>query len=171
MLRYKINPYERAFTFQILSQDKVVEDAINSIGGSFVSSNGWTICAKNSPELKVVSKRIFLRGKNTSRDMRIDRTWNFKSNYARDLYMSEVDKALAEVISFAREYEDSKYYTRYGWDMNEQPRYDYWRPFRMDVGNWTSEVQPTVKSGHSVHIDANGWGNNKPRNNNLVYVV
>ena len=80
MLRYDLTPYERAFTFRVLSQDKAIKDAIASVDGSFVTSNGWTISIQRSPEIKVVSKRIYLRGSNKANDMRIDRTWNIPSH-------------------------------------------------------------------------------------------
>lgn len=101
MIRYETRPYERAFTFQILSQDKAVEDAIDNLGGSFISSNGWKISSENSPELKVRSKEIFLRGKIKDADWRIDRTWNLPSNADRDLVINNIHQAMRELISSA----------------------------------------------------------------------
>ncbi len=175
MLRYVIKPYERAFTFQILSQDSVVEDAINSVGGSFLTSNGWTIRVNRSPEVKVISKRIFLRGSNSSLDLRVDRTWNFGSNRERDMYMRELEYALEEIISFSDEYDSSRYYSKkmdFGskWTRNyleddyvpkrtrkARPYVIHFAP-EVDVYTW---LTPRT---NSVVIDANGWGNNKPQN-------
>jgi len=171
MLRYKLTPYERAFTFQILSQDKVIEDAIASAGGSFLTSNGWKIQVKNSPELKVVSKRIFLRGAKSSRDMRIDRTWNIVDNYKRDAIINDVDQALAELISFAKRYDDRRY-TSPGYihnvfvgcgnpDFYGIPSCWYWAP----------EVQIQKKYAPYRTIDKDGWGTNKPSGNPMVYAL
>jgi hypothetical protein len=166
MLRYKITPYERAFTFQILDQDRVVSSAIDSVGGTFYSSNGWKIMVKNSPEVKVVSKRVYLRGKNKAYDMRIDRTWNFRSNYERDRSISSLENALAELISFAREYDNNRYFIKD----------DIWEERAVwadDYGIWYYNTDPvSIVPCHpkSVRIDANGWGNNKLEDKNLVYV-
>ena len=187
MLRYIIRPYELAFTFQILSQDRVVEDAIASVGGSFHTKNGWTIRAKNSPELKVISKRIYLRGANSALDLRIDRTWNFDSNRERDMFISEINKAMAEIISFADAYDDSRYYGR-----EEKDLYGcygdlaYQEDFSVSYRKPTKRTRKTIDwyapevcqfwtpyapiNGHSVRIDANGWGNNKPKDRRIAVI-
>lgn len=154
MLRYDLKPYERAFTFRVLSQDKTIKDAIASVGGSFVTSNGWTISTKRSPEIKVVSKRIYLRGSNKANDMRIDRTWNIPSNFKLHQYLHQINQALAETISFAQSYKDT---------------YDSFHTYPNGIlsnfhrVNWTSEVQPSICECKTqpVHINADGWGNNK----------
>jgi len=161
MLRYKLTPYERAFTFQILSQDSVIEDAIASVGGSFLTSNGWKIKIKNSPELKVVSKRIFLRGANSSRDNRIDRTWNIMGNHTRNAIMKDVDIAMAELISFAKAYDNSRYECACTYS---QPRYVY-----APCWSWASEVQIQKEYAPYGTIDRDGWGTNKPSGNPIVY--
>lgn len=169
MISYKITPYERAFTFQILSQDKAVKRAIDSIGGLFYTSNGWKVSIKNSPEVKVVSKQLFLRGANSANDMRIDRTWNFRSNYERDRAISSLEVALADIISFAREHENSRYFAKG----------DYWEDdyaiWFDNYGTWyynyAPEAQLMVYGSNSVKIDANGWGNNKMEGKPTIYVT
>jgi len=105
MLKYSLLPMERAFAFQILEQSGQIKDAINYVGGSFYSSNGWVIKVSSSPEIKVPSRTIFLRGSHKEQDLRVDRTWNFLSNIERDETISAINQALAEIISFASGYE------------------------------------------------------------------
>lgn len=164
MLRYTLTPYERAFTFQILSQDSAIKDAIASVGGSFVTSNGWTISIKRSPEIKVVSKRIFLRGSNKLNDMRIDRTWNIPSNFKVNQYISQINQALAEIISFANQYKSNvePYGVQLIEYLNTYHNFDtYFMQNGLPIVNWTSEVQVIYDKDTSFHIDADGWGNNK----------
>ena len=176
MISYKITPYERAFTFQILSQDKVVGKAIESIGGLFYTRNGWKASVKNSPEVKVVSKQLFLRGKNSANDMRIDRTWNFKSNRERDNAIASLNSALLDVIEFAREYDNSRYFTA---DVDNATFFvdDVWEEatFIDDYGIWyynhAPEARLMVRNSNPVKIDANGWGNNKLEGKPTIYVT
>lgn len=149
MLSYKLVKYETAFTFRILSQSRIIKAAIDSIGGTFVASNGYKVMSRRSPEVKVVTKRLFLRGSNTSKNHRIDRTWNFSSNWERDMKASELEQAVAEVISFANAYENSCY--GIGTDVL------YTNSFAHYAHVCTPEVRP-------FRIDSQGWGNNKSTN-------
>ena len=144
MLDYKIVKYETAFTFRILSQSRVIKAAIDSIGGTFDASNGYKVMIKRTPEVKVVTKRLFLRGSNTSKDLRIDRTWNFSSNWERDMKAEELERAIAELISFANAFENSCYGIE---------------PHVWTNVQYTSICAPEARP---FRIDANGWGNNKP---------
>ena len=146
MLDYKIVKYETAFTFRILSQSRVIKRALDSIGGTFVASNGYKVMIKRSPEVKVVTRRLFLRGSNTAKDDRMDRTWNFPNNWERDSAALELEQALSEIIAFANTYEN----TSYGIDSN------VYTNRHIQYMNWLApEARP-------FRIDANGWGNNKP---------
>jgi hypothetical protein len=148
MLNYRLVKYETAFTFRILSQSRIIKAAIDSIGGTFVASNGYKIMIRRSPEVKVVTKRLFLRGSNTSKDDRIDRTWNFSSNWERDMKAQELEQAVAELISFANDYENSCY--GIGADVLYANR-----PYIQYTSVFAPEARP-------FRIDAQGWGNNKP---------
>lgn len=148
MLDYKIVKYETAFTFRILSQSRIIKAAIDSIGGTFVASNGYKVMTKNSPEVKVVTKRLFLRGSNTAKNNRIDRTWNFSDNWERDMKAEELQSAIAEVISFANAYENSCY--GIGSDV------------LMNNCSYISYASVCAPEARPFRIDANGWGNNKP---------
>ena len=149
MLSYKLVKYETAFTFRILSQSRIIKAAIDSIGGTFVASNGYKVMINKSPEVKVVTKRLFLRGSNTSKNHRIDRTWNFSSNWERDMKANELKQAVAEVISFANAYENSCY----GIGSDTLIAND----FIMYSSVGAPESRP-------FRIDANGWGNNRSTN-------
>lgn len=104
MLNYSLLPMERAFAFQITEQSESIKRAINYVGGSFYSSNGWTIKLDACPEIRVTSRTIYLRGNDASHNLRVDRTWNLNSNLERDEILSQVNKALSEIISFAESY-------------------------------------------------------------------
>jgi hypothetical protein len=147
MLDYRLVKYETAFTFRILSQSRIIKAAIDSIGGTFVASNGYKIMTKRSPEVKVVTKRLFLRGSNTDKNDRIDRTWNFSSNRERDMKAEELERAIAEVISFANHFENSCY--GLGTDV---------------AWNYTNVQYASIcaPEARPFRIDDNGWGNNNP---------
>lgn len=104
MLKYSLLPMERAFAFQITEQSSEIKKAINYVGGSFFASNGWTIKMDVYPEIRVASRTIYLRGNTSASDLRVDRTWNLKSNRERDEIISQVNAALAEIISLASSY-------------------------------------------------------------------
>ena len=146
MLSYKIVKYETAFTFRILSQSRIIKAAIDSIGGTFVASNGYKVMIKRSPEVKVVTKRLFLRGSNTAKNDRIDRTWNFSSNWERDMKAEELERAIEEVISFANHFENSCYGIAPGvWDYTSV--------------QYASICAPEARP---FRIDSQGWGTNRP---------
>lgn len=173
MLSYNLTSYERAFTFRILSQDSAIKDAIASAGGSFVTRNGWTIQIARSPEIKVVSKRIYLRGSNKANDKRIDRTWNISSNFKLHQYINQIDQALGEIISFAENYK-SGFRTwlngalAYGYkdihDMSQAYPFEYMTGGCLPFNSWAPEAR--IRNWYSpiekpFQIDAHGWGNNK----------
>lgn len=156
MLSYNLTSYERAFTFRILSQDSAIKDAITSVGGSFVTRNGWSIQVARSPEIKVVSKRIYLRGSNKANDKRLDRTWNISSNFKLHQYLNQIDQALAEIISFAQSYKDTYKRTYCNCTYPLVYRDEFLPRF-----SFTSEVETFISKNRPVRIDAQGWGNNK----------
>lgn len=97
MLSVNLDAFEKAITFQIVEQDQKITDAITKYG-PFTASNGWSIKIENAPELDIATKTIFLRGRNSSLDKRVDRTWDLKDNYSRDKYISQADNALNELV-------------------------------------------------------------------------
>jgi hypothetical protein len=103
MLKYSLLPLERAFAFQITEQSSSIKDAINGpyVGGSFMSSNGWVVKIDSCPEIRVPSRTIYLRGSSQENNLRVDRTWNFSSNFERDQAISEIKFALDELISLS----------------------------------------------------------------------
>lgn len=103
MLKYSLLPLERAFAFQVTEQSNSIKDAINGpyVGGSFMSSNGWVIKIDSCPEIRVPSRTIYLRGSSKENDLRVDRTWNFSSNFERDQAISQIKFALDEIISLS----------------------------------------------------------------------
>ncbi len=98
MLSVYLEPFEQAIAFQVTSQSTTITDFIKQ-SGSFRASNGWTITIQNGPELDIKNKAIFLRGSDSSLDLRVDRTWDINDNYNRDKYIADADKALNELVS------------------------------------------------------------------------
>lgn len=148
MINYDLKAFERAFTFQIKSQDPEVASFIRSLGGVFTASNGWKIKISKVPEINVFSKTIYLRGADSSKYLRIDRTWNTPSNSYRDSVINGVSGAIAELISSVNarlNYQTYMYVPT--WD-----EYNY-----ATVCYRTPEVQATWNG----KFDSEGWGPNK----------
>lgn len=177
MISYKITPYERAFTFQILSQDRAVKNAIDSVGGVYYTSNGWQVMVKNSPEVKVVTKRLFLRGANKDNDMRIDRTWNFRSNLERDRAIASLEAALADIISFAKEYDNSRYFAKGDcweesarmFDLNEE--WYYIDSYGVWYCNCAPEAQLKIRTSKPTSFNISGRSGNKVGNKPMFYAA
>lgn len=146
MINYDLKAFEKAFAFQIKSQDPAITSYLQAIGGTFHASNGWKVVLSKVPEINVFSKTIYVRGTNSSKDLRIDRTWNLPSNSYRDTVIKEVSDAISEIISSA---------TRRGQTYIAYYPYEYYEVF--GVSYFTPEVKATPK----FRIDSEGWGNNK----------
>lgn len=147
MINYNLMPFERAFAFQITSQNTKVDDFMKSTG-TFISSNGWKIKVAKMPEVNVFSKTIYLQGSNSLRDLRIDRTWNLPSNSFRDTVISEVSNAITELISSVKAFNTFRPY--------ELVRRNDYYPYTSFV-YFTSEV----KDKWNGKFDSEGWGPNK----------
>lgn len=100
MLSVYLEPFERAIAFQVTNQDPKITDFIKR-NGSFVASNGWTVTSQVAPELDIKRKIVYLRGSNSSKDKRVDRTWDLRSNSNRDEYISAANQALQELVNAA----------------------------------------------------------------------
>lgn len=105
MLKYNFEPFERAFTFQILEQDESLSNFVK-YWGPVVTSNGWTVKIDAEPEVDVQAKEIYLRGSKSKSDTRIDKTWNLPSNAYRDSVAHDIHQALKETISLSKSYND-----------------------------------------------------------------
>lgn len=97
-LKYSLVPFEKAVTFQIIYQDKTLTNYVKETD-TFVASNGWKVKVDAEPEIDILNKTIYLMGSDSSKDLKIDRTWNLASNYERDQIISAVHKALAELVA------------------------------------------------------------------------
>ena len=98
MLSVYLEPFEKAIAFQVTSQSTTITDFINR-GGAFLASNGWKVTIQKGPELDIKNKTIYLRGSDSSLNLRVDRTWDINDNYSRDKYIAQVDNALNELTS------------------------------------------------------------------------
>lgn len=149
MINYDLKAFERAFAFQITRQDPEVASFLKSIGGIFTASNGWKIKISKVPEINVFSKTIYLRGTDSSKNLRIDRTWNTPSNRFRDTVITEVSAAITELISSVNaRLNYQTYFMPMTW-----LEYDAWTIF----GNFAPEAEPKW----SGKFDSEGWGPNK----------
>jgi hypothetical protein len=106
MLKYNFEPFDRAYTFQILEQSESLSDFVK-YWGPIRTSNGWTVKIDAEPEVDDKAKEIYLRGSKSKSDTRIDKTWDLPSNAYRDFVAREVREALVETISLAKSYNDA----------------------------------------------------------------
>lgn len=164
MIEYNLNPFERAFIFQITKQDSKVKSLLERIGGTFYASNGWKIQISAEPEVNVFSKTIFLRGSNASLDLKVDRTWNLPSNSFRDSVISQVKRALSEIISSAKTF--NNFVTSDGVVFDRFIISDKLLDFAEVLVNIASEVMPPKRK--QFRVDSEGWGNNKLDPNKVV---
>lgn len=96
MITVNILKFDKALSFQVIEQKPEVQQYLKSIGGTFVASNGWYITASKVPELNVQDHTIFVRGKDSTQDLRVDRTWDLESNNFRDKVINKVESAVNE---------------------------------------------------------------------------
>ena len=163
MINYNLIPFERAFAFQIISQDPKVDSFMKSTG-IFFASNGWKIKLAKVPEVNVFSKTIYLQGSNPSKDFRIDRTWNLPSNSSRDAIINEVSNAISELISSVNA------------NISRWTTYGITEAFPLVYRDWSSHwafINPTseVESKWSGKFDSEGWGPNKLNPNKETVIV
>jgi hypothetical protein len=101
MLSIYLIPFVKAFIFQIVNQNKKLDEFLQALGGVFYTSNGWKIKQDKAPEVNIAEKTIWLKGGDRHQDLRIHRYWNLSSNLIRDKYIAEIDSALNEFASSA----------------------------------------------------------------------
>lgn len=98
MLSIYLVEFLRAFMFQIVDQSSKLTNWIKT-HGPFRASNGWRIVISNAPEVDLPNKIIYLRGNDTRQDLRVHRIWDLSNQDATKTYMSEIDKALQELVN------------------------------------------------------------------------
>lgn len=103
MLSIYLIPFVKAFIFQIVNQNKKLDEFLQALGGVFYTSNGWKIKQGKAPEVNIAEKTIWLRGGDKHQDLRVHRYWNLSSDLVRDKYITEIDSALNEFASSANE--------------------------------------------------------------------
>jgi len=112
LLKYNLIPLQRAFVFQILGQDESLSEYVK-YNGPFRASNGWEVKIVAEPEVNVEERTIYLRGKDSTKDLNAHRNCHFDSNYDRDYVIDEVNSALKELVSsfksYRRHYTTPKY--------------------------------------------------------------
>jgi hypothetical protein len=97
-LVYNILKFDKAFALQITHQSPKCREYLGMLGGTYHAINGWAITSVNIPEVATSRHTIYLRGDNTSRDLRVDRTYNLPSNWERDMLINSISLALNEFI-------------------------------------------------------------------------
>lgn len=156
MLKYSLVPMEKAFAFQITEQSDKINKAINYIGGSFYASNGWEIKIDTVPEIKVTSRKIYLRGFKSDSDLRVDRTWNLGSNVQRDEILNQVNSALSEIITFAQSYP-------YNYRIGPNAYLGVYQPYNYSVVYSAPEVEVAP-----VVSPEDGWGQNRMKHSKPI---
>lgn len=156
MINYDLKAFERAFAFQIKSQDPRVKSILDENGGVFYASNGWKIRISKVPEVNVFSKTIYLRGSDSSKDIRIDRTWNVPSNYYRDTVIKEVSDAITQLISWVESRLTIRTSMRPSYGIG-YPVYSYFDEDVSTSGYFASEAEASWNG----RFDSEGWGPNK----------
>jgi hypothetical protein len=96
-LNAEVHVFNRALAFQITSQSKECEEFLSAlVGNSYTTTGGWTIRIADVPELNIENKTIFLRGSETSANLRVDRNWGLDSQWDTLAIASDVRYALTE---------------------------------------------------------------------------
>lgn len=101
MLSIYLIPFVKAFIFQIVNQNKRLDEFLKTVGGTYRATNGWKIKTSKAPEVDIDSKTIWLRGGDKQQDLRVHRYWNISSDFIRDKYIAEIDSALNEFANSA----------------------------------------------------------------------
>lgn len=97
LLSYYLTPFQQGFIFQITHQDYKVTRFLKEKGSYFTASNGWQVQIEAEPEINIHSKIIYLRGFDSSKDLKVDRTYNIGDGLVNTV-ISEVNTALHELI-------------------------------------------------------------------------
>lgn len=102
LLSYYLIPHYQAFIFQITNQDTKVTKFLKNAGNVFSASNGWQVRTEVEPEVNYAKKIVYLRGSDSSKDSKIDRTWNMDDSQVNTV-ISEVNVALQELIKAVKD--------------------------------------------------------------------
>lgn len=121
MLSVYLDKFENAIAFQVAKQDSKITNFIKNIGGTFYAGNGWKVRIGLYPELDIAGRSIYLQGDEKGHDLRVDRKWKLESNYNRDLYISQANAALQEVVDATDKAEEISRLNVYGMFVKDTP--------------------------------------------------
>jgi len=102
LLSYYLIPFHQGFIFQIINQDNRVTQFLKNKGNYFNATNGWQVQLEVEPEINFTNKIIYLRGSDSTKDTKVDRTYNMEDNKVTEL-ISSVNLALAELIKAVKD--------------------------------------------------------------------
>lgn len=98
MLTYDMLKFEKGFAFQITYQSPKVREYLAQLGGTYRAFNGWKVKSVNCPEIHVEDRTVYVRGNDSSMDLRVERVHYLSSDFQRNLIAGAVNSALQEFI-------------------------------------------------------------------------
>jgi len=105
-LDFYLKKTENALIFQITYQSPDITDFLAS--NTYRTKNGLLIAGGSYPEFKDSKNTIYLRGKDSSRDWKLDVT-RFVGNMQRDNKYEMVKEALTEFVDFIKNSQSFSY--------------------------------------------------------------
>lgn len=98
-LSYTLTKVEDGLVFQVNEQSENITEFLKN--GNYRAKNGMLIAASRYPEFKDSEYTLFLRGKDSSHDSKLDVT-RFVGNMQRDKRYNQIKDALKEFVSFVK---------------------------------------------------------------------
>ena len=89
--------------FKVKSQSMEVDDFLRALNGYFVASNGWTIASFKKPEIDIENKIVYIRGSETTKDLRVDVNVNVPEGLFKGIEKG-VNEALKELTKKANDF-------------------------------------------------------------------
>lgn len=112
VLEYSLKAVENAAVLQITEQSSDITAFLKS--NRYLASNGIIIAADQYPEFKDSNNHLYLRGKDTDRNLKLDVT-RFVGAMQRDSKISMVKAALKEFVEFVAAKTKASYNPVYVW--------------------------------------------------------
>lgn len=97
VLEYSLKKLEDTLVFQVKEQSKTITDFLKN--NRYQASNGMIIASDRYPEIKDSTNHIYLRGNDSSRDLKLDVT-RFVGKQQRDNKAAIIEAALKEFVEF-----------------------------------------------------------------------
>ena len=112
VLEYSLKAVENAVVFQITEQSSNISEFLKK--NRYMASNGIVIAADQYPEFKDSTNHVYLQGKDSDRNLKLDVT-RFVGNMQRDSKIAMVKAALKEFVEFIAKQTKASYSPIYVW--------------------------------------------------------